>query len=60
MIATMFCEEDCGWGRERQAAGKSRDEALNELAGPLALSALLNPATEIEATTQAVNSPKCG
>ena len=50
MIATMFCKEDCGWGRERQA----------ELAGPLALSALLNPATEIEATTQAVNSLKCG
>ena len=31
VIATMFCKEGCGWSRERQAAGKSRDEALNEL-----------------------------
>ena len=34
-----FCCEDCGWGCERQAAGKDRDEALNATGGPLALSA---------------------
>ena len=44
-ISYMFCEEDCGWGRERQAAGKARNEALTELAGPFCLLTLLNPAT---------------
>ena len=31
--------EGCGWGRQRQAAGKAGDEALKKLAGGTVLSA---------------------